>query len=109
MTQEVVLVRFQGRRYLLIGSLTAGGPIATREAYRHGRCSYAQLYPDGHISRFGTTIGTVADLKVLGVTTVPTIADDAFDNMIADESWPERTRNKAMTMLMERLLERLRQ
>lgn len=55
-------VRFQGNEYLLIGDLDSGGPLATREQYTAGECSFAHLFPDGRILRFGEQIGTQADL-----------------------------------------------
>lgn len=97
MRKTLLRVRFKGKMYVLAGTLKGGGPIATRDQYRHGRCSFAHLYPNGNISRFGETIGTVTDLKVLGPTTV-TIADDAVDNMLFGPTFP---RSAQLAMAVE--------
>ena len=51
--------------YLLIGDLKNGGAIATKEQYENFECSFAYLCPNGMIRRFGRTIGTRDDLKII--------------------------------------------
>lgn len=80
------VIRFQGAEYLLIGDLERGGPIATKEQYENGQCSYAQLKPDGSVWRFRDTIGHRDEIEVIGEceTNVPTDVLRMFD----DPSWP---------------------
>ena len=76
-------VRFKRRDYVLVGDLTSGGAIATRDQYRHGLCSYAHLNANGAIERLRKHIGTRDDLTVIReVNILP--ADDAVDNLLSD-------------------------
>lgn len=63
--EDELRVRFQGREFLLIGSIEAGGAIATREQFDSFQESYAHLFSDGEILRFGQKIGTIEDLEFL--------------------------------------------
>ncbi len=56
------VVRFKGNEYLLID----GCSITTTEAFSRGECSFAHLFEDGTIKRFGETIGHRSDLVEVG-------------------------------------------
>lgn len=70
MTREYPVVEFFGRRFLLIGSPFeddgTGWPLATREQYNNFRPSYAHLFPDGRVLRYGVEIGTASDVRLTG-------------------------------------------
>ena len=66
------LYDFKGKAYLLVG-----GALTTAWHFRHGRPSFAHLYPDGTIKRYGKQIGTRKDLKFLEWETLPTPTDEA--------------------------------
>jgi hypothetical protein len=53
-------VRFQGKEYIFVD-----GAITTKEAYLNFDESYAHLYEDGAIRRYGQQIGTKEDLEFL--------------------------------------------
>jgi hypothetical protein len=80
------VIRFQGTEYLLIGDLEKGGPIATREQYESGACSYAHLQPDGTVMRFRDSIGHRDEIEVIGECEVDIKA--SLVGMLTDESWP---------------------
>lgn len=73
-------IRFQGEEYLLIGE--TNGAIAKEDDYRHGRCSYAHLYPDGRILRFREQIGTIDDVEFLDDAKEMEVAPDALPNIL---------------------------
>lgn len=77
-------ISFQGVRYVLVGSLKGGGPIAALDDYIHGRVSYAHLLADGRIMRFNKAIGARKDIKDFGWRRDPPIADDAWENLTTD-------------------------
>lgn len=56
-------IRFRGRRYLLIGTKKYGAAIATKRQYENGPNSYAHLFPNGHVVRYGYKIGTVKGIS----------------------------------------------
>ncbi len=95
MTCDVICIRFKGRKYVLTDNSLESSPIATAKAYAEGKCSYAHLYADGTISRFGKRIGTRDDIEVLGTGKVkikagslwnlPTMADLIGES--PDPSW----------------------
>lgn len=83
-------VRFDGAEYVLTGeSLEDGGAIATAEEYVKGLPSFAHLFPDGLVMRYGVQIGTRADVEVL--ETIPDLKPDdfleAFSNMATHPGW----------------------
>ncbi len=84
-------IRFQDTAYLFVGdNLADGGAIALEDDFKAGRCSYAHLYPDGCISRFGEHIGNVSDITVEAdaVTVKPDDPVEAIVNCFVDETWP---------------------
>ncbi len=90
----MIMVTFQGVAYLFVGeSLDESGALATPDAYRTGRASFACYFPDGdgRIMRYGATIGTRADLAVIGPAVDMTLTPDevaaAFGNLMSDEGW----------------------
>ena len=80
MTDAIKKIRFQGEEYLLIGE--TDGAIAKQEDYRHGRCSYAHLFPNGEVMRFKKQIGTIGDIEFLGDAEATEFADDALYNTL---------------------------
>lgn len=57
-------IRLHGVIYRLIGT-AEDGAIATDEQYEAGEMSYAHLYPNGEVWRFGQRIGTRKDWEIL--------------------------------------------
>jgi hypothetical protein len=57
--QEIL---FKGSRYWMFSS----GAIATPRNFPHPRSSYAHLFPDGSIMRYGEVIGSESDIERLG-------------------------------------------
>lgn len=86
MLDRVQLIRFQGAEYLLIGSLEEGGPIATKEQYENGQCSYAHLRPDGNVWRLRDSIGHRDEIEVIGEYEANIKV--SMVEIILDKSWP---------------------
>ena len=80
------VIRFQGAEYLLIGTLERGGPIATREQYENGKCSYAFLEPDGDVMRFKDSIGHRDEIEVIGESDAN--IGTSLIGMLTNKSWP---------------------
>lgn len=78
---------FKGRKLVLLGTKKRGGALTTPKAYREGTSSYAELYPDGNILRFGEQIGTRKDLKFTGKFVELTIELGALMNLLTHPSW----------------------
>lgn len=57
----MLIIKFKGNQYLL----TEGGAITTPTDYANFLPSYAHLYEDGTISRYGTVIGCREDIEIL--------------------------------------------
>lgn len=60
-------IKFFGIEYILIGTLQEGA-ITTQEQYDTFSDSYAHLFPDGTILRYGSIIGTLSDIEVINAT-----------------------------------------
>lgn len=75
-------IRFQGEEYILVG-----GAITTPERYRSGTVSFAHLYPNGKILRYGVRIGVKDDIEYLEEieNVVPT--EDGTLNLLMGKSW----------------------
>jgi hypothetical protein len=58
-------IRFKGEVYVLIGDMESGGAIATPQQFENWECSFAHLYPNGDIKRFGEVIGRREDIQVM--------------------------------------------
>lgn len=57
-------LRFKGQEFILILEAgREGGAITTHELYENFAPSFAHLYPDGTIRRFGKIIGTRQDIE----------------------------------------------
>ena len=80
------VVKFRGKRYLLIGDEISGGAIATKTQYENGLCSFAHLQPDGRIMRFHEVIGKRADLVFTGERIETKIRSEAWNNLA---NWPD--------------------
>ena len=85
-------IKLFGNDYLLIGDIQNGGPIATRSQYENFECSYAHLYPNGDINRFGQVIGTRADIIIVGETEVEPHFNglNVFEALFEPESWAKK-------------------
>ena len=83
-------IRFQGKEYLLIGSLRDGGPIATKEQYENFEMSYAHLRPDGVVMRFRDSIGHRDEIEVLGEVEAKPDIGKAIEMMLTPGmgGWP---------------------
>jgi hypothetical protein len=83
----MLTIKFQNEEYVFTGeSLEEGGSIARLEDFENGRCSFAHLFPDGNISRFGMLIGTREDIEIIG-NCDPNITEHAFEGFLGS-SWP---------------------
>ena len=74
-----VLIEFQGQKFFMFVddfALGASGPIMRPGDYENARDSFAHLYHDGHISRYGTTIGHFSDLKLLSMVGAPEVTEE---------------------------------
>lgn len=91
-------ILFKGKPFLFIGdddSLDHSGAIAKAEDYKAGRCSFAHYWPTadgiGVVRRFNRSIGTKADIEVVGIhAPINMTLDDlteAFATMLTDDSW----------------------
>jgi hypothetical protein len=80
---KVQQIRFKGQDYILVD-----GAIATVAAFQVGECSYAHLYEDGTIKRFGEIVGHRKDIEYVGEVDVdvPDISEALF-NTISHPSW----------------------
>ena len=54
-----------GVTYLLVGDMVKGGAIATEEQYENCEDSFAHLYRNGQVKRYGAVIGARKDIEVL--------------------------------------------
>lgn len=80
---EIRKIKFRGHDFILVY-----GAITSEAAYKRGACSFAHLHPSGAISRFGTLIGTRADIE-FGEEIDVKQNKDAFFNMFAGVGgWP---------------------
>lgn len=60
------IIRFQDEIYLLIDEGEFCGPITKEKDFISGKPSYAHLYKNGNILRFGEKIGTREDIEIIG-------------------------------------------
>lgn len=82
----MIKVKFQSNEYYLITGLV-DSPIATKEAYENGTASYAHLFPNGQIKRFGEVIGNKKDLEILEEVEDLQPKSFAMANIFTDPSW----------------------
>jgi len=87
-------IMFQGREYLLIGTIEKGGAIATKEQYESGECSYAHLKENGAVMRFLDTIGHRDEIKILGDVEVNFCPDISVLKILTHESWTDPNKSK---------------
>jgi len=59
---KMEMIKFKGKNYVLIE-----GALTTKEAYKNGRASYAHLFEDGKVRRFGEVIGSKEDIEFSGL------------------------------------------
>lgn len=69
-------IKFKGKNYILVGDKTDGA-IATKEQFINGKCSYAHLFEDGDVRRFGDIIGSIKDIKFGKIVTLK-VTDEAI-------------------------------
>ena len=62
MTIDII---FKEDKFILVGNLEDGGAIAKREDYENFEMSYAHLFQNGEVKRFGVVIGSRADILQL--------------------------------------------
>ena len=61
-------IRFKGKEYFLVHGEGFGmneGAMATKKQYANWLISFAHLFEDGVIRRFGEQIGTIEDIEFL--------------------------------------------
>lgn len=90
MRDIVLKIRFQEIEYILVGdSLSDGGAIATQEQFENGKCSFAHLWADGNIVRYGQLIGNVGEIEITGnYEPNDEIATHVLTGLFNDKSWP---------------------
>jgi hypothetical protein len=63
-----IKIRFKGEDYIFTGDTLEGeGAITTPEAYSNFEDSYAHLYSNGEIKRYGEVIGHREDIIATGL------------------------------------------
>ena len=77
-------ILFRDKEYVL----TEGGAIATREDIEAFRESYAYLFPDGRIFRYGRLIGHREDITILGDSDAEHTVEGFLTNAFKPEAWP---------------------
>jgi hypothetical protein len=77
-----------GEIFVLIGDLDSGGPIATVDAYQNFDVSYAHLYPNGAIMRYGKQIGTRDDIELLP-TSIDVEPEVGLDKVLFALAFPD--------------------
>lgn len=88
-TASAVRVRLHDAEYLLFGDLATDGSISTADDFRAGRASFAHLFQDGFVRRFGKVIAERADLEVLGEAQVDFDPVETLVGCLTDPSWAE--------------------
>ena len=74
---------FKNEEYLLIaGKNDLDGAIATKEQYENGVPSFAHLFEDGKIKRYGEIIGTIEDIVFTGEEIEPEVNVNAVPNVM---------------------------
>lgn len=89
-------ILFKGQEFYLVGE--SDGPIATKEQYEKGLCSYAHLMPGGQVMRFRAQIGDRTDIEIVGEEELeqsPTAMDTLLGGVADPESWakPEKIKD----------------
>jgi len=64
-SEDIPKIKFKGKEYLLVSGSVKNSAIATKEQFENFECSYAHLYEDGKIRRFGGVIGNIDDIEFL--------------------------------------------
>jgi hypothetical protein len=80
-------IKWRKKEWLLVGSLAAGGAIATEWDYCRGLPAYAYLTHSGMILRFGQQIGVRSQIEDLGPAGELKIGEEALVNMLNEELW----------------------
>lgn len=80
--------RFRRRKYIVDGDYRQPGgcALATKAAFANGEVSFAHIFPNGAIMRFGQKIGAVDEIK-FGKTVDVKIKAGAFANLMS-WGWP---------------------
>ena len=61
---EVREIKFNGLDFILTSPQSEDSPIATKEQFKTGSCSYAHLYGESErVMQFGNQIGTIDDIE----------------------------------------------
>ena len=76
----MIRVKFQNEEYIMID--LEDSFIAIEEQYKNGKVSFAHLYPDGSVNRFGKIIGRKEDIEVLEENIVVVENEGAFKNVL---------------------------
>lgn len=79
-------IRFQGEEYLFIGGENYAA-LTTAERYSNGVSSYAHLFPNGQIKRYGEVIGTKEEIEFLGEAELPDMTIGGVVNLLSHPSW----------------------
>ena len=59
---------------ILVGDLTNGGPICTKQQIENAELGFGHLHDNGTIYSEGKLIGTVADIDVIGIDHTEVVA-----------------------------------
>lgn len=76
------IVRFHEEEYLLVN-----GALTTADAFSKGEASFAHVYRDGVVRRYGEEIGRVEEIEVLREAPKMKIEDDWFANVLLSPTW----------------------
>ncbi len=82
-------IKFKGKEYILTNN---EGPsaITTIEAFRGGTVSYAHLYEDGYVIRYGMVIGTEKDIERIGEVEINSLEPEATFNLLTRNTWGKK-------------------
>lgn len=79
--------KFKENLFIFVGNKKSGGALSTINDFENGLPSYAHLFSNGKIFRYGEEIGNVKDLKFVGWVEVKPNILMAFYNMLTNRGW----------------------
>ena len=75
-------IKFQGREYLMVGDA-----ITTEERFKSATMSYAHLFKNGDIKRYGKIIGKKDDIEFTGVKLNIEMSIEGMVNILMGRGW----------------------
>ena len=78
-------IKFQGQDFILTSPNDNSSPIVTVEQFQKGHTSYAHLYEDGTIKRFGALVGTKADIEFGKIIEIEVDMNIAIPGLVSEK------------------------